>query len=134
MKKFLAEFKEFAIGGNLIDMAIGVIIGGAFNAIVGSLVADIFTPALGLLFGGKIDFSSLMIGGEHGIAIGKFINAVITFLLTALCLFSLIKSINAAKAAMKKEEEAAAVEEAPAEPSDEVKLLTEIKDLLAKQK
>ena len=131
MKKFFQEFKEFAIGGNLINMAIGVIIGGAFNAIVGSLVADIFTPILGLLFGSQIDFSELTIAGT--IKIGSFINAVITFLLTALCLFSVIKAINAAKEAMKKEEEAAAAE-APAEPSEEVKLLTEIKDLLANKK
>ncbi|MBQ9036790.1 MAG: large conductance mechanosensitive channel protein MscL [Erysipelotrichaceae bacterium] len=132
MKKFFEEFKEFAIGGNLIDMAVGVIVGGAFNKIVGSLVADIFTPALGLLFGGTIDFSEMRIGGENGILIGNFINAVITFLLTALCLFTLIKSINAAKRKMAKPEEPAP-EPAPAEPSDEVKLLTEIKDLLAKK-
>ncbi len=132
MKKFLAEFKEFAIGGNLVDMAVGVIVGGAFNAIVGSLVADIFTPALGLLFGGHVDFSAMTIGGENGIRIGNFINAVITFLLTALCLFSVIKAMNAAKRSMAKPEEPAE-EPAPAEPSDEVKLLTEIKDLLAKK-
>lgn len=113
-------------------MAVGVIVGGAFNKIVGSLVADIFTPALGLLFGGTIDFSEMRIGGENGILIGNFINAVITFLLTALCLFTLIKSINAAKRKMAKPEEPAE-EPAPAEPSDEVKLLTEIKDLLAKK-
>jgi len=125
MKKFIEEFKEFAIGGNLIDMAVGVIIGGAFNAIIGSLVADVFTPILGLLFGGDVDFSSLKLGP---IAIGNFINAVVTFLLTALCLFSLIKAINKAKEAMgKKEAEAAA-----AEPSDEVKLLTSIEAELKK--
>lgn len=132
MKKFFEEFKEFAIGGNLIDMAVGVIVGGAFNAIVGSLVADIFTPALALLFGGEFNFAELTIGGENGILIGNFINAVITFILTALCLFSLIKAINTAKKAMAKPEEPAE-EPAPAEPSDEVKLLTEIKDLLAKK-
>ncbi|MBR2686095.1 MAG: large conductance mechanosensitive channel protein MscL [Erysipelotrichaceae bacterium] len=129
MKKFFKEFKDFAIGGNLIDMAIGVIVGGAFNAVVGSLVADIFTPLLGMLFGSSVDFSELMLGQ---IKIGNFINSIITFLLTALCLFSVIKALNAAKAAAKKEEEAKAAEPAPAEPSDEVKLLTEIKDLLKK--
>ena len=101
------EFKEFISKGNIFDMAVGVIVGGAFNKIVGSLVADIFTPALGLLFGGTIDFSEMRIGGENGILIGNFINAVITFLLTALCLFTLIKSINAAKRKMAKPEEPA---------------------------
>ncbi len=134
MKKFFQEFKEFAIGGNLIDMAVGVIVGGAFNKVVGSLVADVFTPALGLIFGSKMNFEELRIGGENGILIGNFINAIITFILTALCLFSLIKAINAAKRSMKKEEEAAAEEPAPAESSDEVKLLTEIKELLANKK
>ena len=134
MKKFFQEFKEFAIGGNLIDMAVGVIVGGAFNKVVGSLVADVFTPALGLIFGSQMNFEELRIGGENGILIGNFINAIITFILTALCLFSLIKAINAAKRSMKKEEEAAAEEPAPAEPSDEVKLLTEIKELLANTK
>lgn len=127
MKKFIEEFKQFAIGGNLIDMAVGVIVGGAFNAIVGSLVADVFTPLIGMIFGSEIDFSQLKIGQ---IAIGNFINAVVSFLLTALCLFSLIKAINKAKASMKKQEEEK--EEEPAEPSDEVKLLTEIAEQLKK--
>lgn len=127
MKKFIEEFKQFAIGGNLIDMAVGVIVGGAFNAIVGSLVADVFTPLIGMIFGSEIDFSQLKIGQ---IAIGNFLNAVISFLLTALCLFSLIKAINKAKSAMAKPEEAK--EEEPAEPSDEVKLLTEIAEQLKK--
>ena len=126
MKKFIEEFKEFAIGGNLIDMAVGVIIGGAFNAIVGSLVADVFTPLLGMIFGSQIDFSQLKLGQ---IAIGNFINAVVTFLLTALCLFVMIKAINKAKETLKKEEKA---EEAEAEPSDEVKLLTSIEKELKK--
>jgi len=127
MKKFIEEFKQFAIGGNLIDMAVGVIVGGAFNAIVGSLVADVFTPLIGMIFGSEIDFSQLKIGQ---IAIGNFLNTVISFLLTALCLFSLIKAINKAKSAMAKQEEAK--EEEPAEPSEEVKLLTEIAEQLKK--
>lgn len=126
MKKFIEEFKEFAIGGNLIDMAVGVIVGGAFNAIVGSLVADVFTPLIGMIFGSQIDFSQLKLGQ---IAIGNFINAVITFLLTALCLFILIKAINKAKEAMKKEE---VKEEEAAEPSEEIKLLTTIASELKK--
>lgn len=125
MKKFIEEFKEFAIGGNLIDMAVGVIIGGAFNAIVGSLVADVFTPLLGMIFGSQIDFSQLKLGQ---IAIGNFINAVVTFLLTALCLFVMIKAINKAKETLKKEE----AEVAAAEPSEEIKLLTSIEKELKK--
>ena len=125
MKKFIEEFKEFAIGGNLIDMAVGVIIGGAFNAIVGSLVADVFTPLLGMIFGSQIDFSQLKLGQ---VAIGNFINAVVTFLLTALCLFVMIKAINKAKETLKKEE----AEVAAAEPSEEIKLLTTIASELKK--
>lgn len=128
MKKFIQEFKEFAIGGNLIDMAIGVIVGGAFNSVISSLVADVFTPLLGMIFGSEVDFSELTLGA---IQIGSFINAIVSFLLTALCLFSVIKAINKAKAVMKKEQEAEAEEPAPEEPSEEVKLLTDIKELLA---
>ena len=128
MKKFFKEFKEFAIGGNLIDLAVGVIVGGAFNAIISSLVSDIFVPALGLLFGGTGTLAEM---SYNGIMYGNFLSAIITFLLTALCLFIFIKALNAAKNAMKKQEEAAPA--APAEPSDEVKLLTEIRDLLNKK-
>ena len=126
MKKFIEEFKEFAIGGNLIDMAVGIIVGGAFNAIVGSLVADVFTPLISMVFGSEIDFSQLKIGQ---IAIGNFINAVVTFLLTALCLFVVIKAINKAKEALKKEE---AKQEEVEEPSAEIKLLTSIEKELKK--
>ena len=122
-----SEFKEFVMRGNVLDMAIGVIVGGAFSSVVSSLVSDIFTPLLGMLFGSQVDFSEIKLGQ---VAIGNFINAIVSFILTAFCLFVVIKSINAARALKKKEEEAAP---APApEPSDEVKLLTEIKDLLAK--
>ena len=128
MKKLLKEFKEFAIGGNLIDLAVGVIVGGAINAIIGSLVADIIVPALGLVFGGTGDLKEM---NYNGIMYGNFLSAIITFILTAVTLFLFIKGINAAKAAMKKKEEE--VPAAPAEPSDEVKLLTEIRDLLNKE-
>ena len=126
MKKLIEEFKEFAIGGNLLDMAVGVIIGGAFNAIIGSLVADVFTPLLGMLFGNEIDFSELKLGP---IAIGNFINTVVSFTLTALCLFAVIKSFNKAKEAMSKKKEE---EEVVAEPSEEIKLLTSIEKELKK--
>ena len=126
MKKFIKEFKEFAMGGNILDMAIGVIVGGAFSAVVSSLVADIFTPLIGMIFGSEIDFSDLKLGQ---IAIGNFINTVITFLLTALFLFSILKAANKAKEITKKQEEEAAAE-AAAEIDAEIQLLTEIRDLL----
>lgn len=131
MKNFIKEFKEFAIGGNLINMAVGVIIGGAFNAIISSLVGDIFVPVLGLIFGNPDGLAGME---YNGIMYGNFLTAVITFFLTAFCLFVFIKTLNKAKEAMQKKEEAPAEEPAPAEPSDEVKLLTEIKDLLAEKK
>ena len=121
MKKFIEEFKEFAVGGNLLDMAVGVIVGGAFSNIINSLVADIFTPIIGMLLGSQTDFSNLKIGQ---IMIGNFINAVISFLITALCLFSVVKAINTAKEKLVKPKEEEP--EAEPEPSEEVKLLSEI--------
>ena len=102
-------------------MAVGVIVGGAYSSIINSLVEDIFTPLLSMLFGSQTDFSSLKLGQ---IMIGNFINAVISFLLTALCLFSVVKAINTAKKVLVKEKEEAPAEEP--EPSEEVKLLTQI--------
>ena len=93
MGKLLKEFKEFAMKGNVVDMAIGVIIGGAFGAIVSSLVADVFTPIIGAIFGSP-DFSHIMLGP---VAIGNFINAVINFLIIALCLFAVVKAMNKMK-------------------------------------
>ena len=124
MKKFIEEFKAFAVKGNVLDMAVGVIIGGAFTSIVNSLVADVFTPVLGMITGG-IDFSGLSFGIlDAQIMIGNFLNAVISFLLTAFCVFLIIKAVN--KITKKKEEEPAP---APAPSAEEV-LLTEIRDLL----
>ena len=113
MSKFADEFKEFIAQGNVMDMAVGIIIGGAFTAIVGSLVGDIITPIIGALMGG-VDFSGLAITvgeGEHAanIGYGAFIQAIIDFLLIALVVFMLIRSLNKAKKkAGKVEEEAAA--------------------------
>lgn len=109
MKSFMEEFKEFISRGNVMDMAVGIIIGGAFTAIVTSLVEDIITPIIGMI--GGFDFSGLVITINNSpIAIGKFINAVINFLLIALVLFSVIKAINKAATIVKKPQE---TEEAP---------------------
>ena len=110
------------------SMAVGIIIGGAFTAIVNSLVADIITPLLGIILGG-INFSGISITvGSAQLMVGNFIQAIIMFVLTALVIFVMMKCFN--KLAVKKKEE----EEppAPAEPSDEVKLLMEIRDALNK--
>lgn len=124
MKNFFEEFKAFALKGNVVDMAIGVIIGGAFTSIVNSLVNDIFTPLIGVLTGGW-DFSNMMVTvGNANVMVGNFINAVISFLIVAVCLFSMVKAMN--KLIKKKE-----AEPTPAPvPSDEVVLLSEIRDLL----
>jgi large conductance mechanosensitive channel len=117
----LQEFKAFAMKGNVVDLAIGVVIGGAFGAIVTSLVGDIIMPIIGVLTGG-LDFSSLSVKvGEATVAYGKFIQAAFIFIIVAFALFIVVKAMNA----MKKKEEAK-----PAEPSADVKLLTEIRDLL----
>ena len=129
MKNFIKEFKAFISRGNVMDMAVGIIIGGAFTAIVQSLVGNIVTPLIGIIIGG-IDFGGLnIVVGGAVLEIGLFINAVITFLLTALVLFSIIKTFNA----FKKKEEAPAPEEPPAPPAD-IQLLTEIRDLLKEKK
>ena len=131
-KGFIAEFKEFISRGSVIDLAVGVIIGTAFTAIVNSLVNDIVMPFIGYLIGG-MSFESYKLtlpaiaGNEPAvIAYGAFIQAIINFLLIALVIFCVIKAINKLH---KKEEKK---EEAPA-PSDEVKMLTEIRDLLKAQ-
>lgn len=119
----LKEFKEFISKGNALDLAIGVIIGGAFGLIVTSIVADILMPIIGIIMGG-IDFSGLSINvGNAEILYGKFIQAAINFLIIAFVLFMIIKTINSFRD--KKEEEPAT-----AEPSKEEVLLTEIRDLL----
>ncbi len=126
----IGEFKEFISRGNVLDMAVGVIIGGAFTAIVTSLVEDIFTPVIGMILVG-VNFDSLGVtipwGNQPYINFGSFIQAVITFLLTAVCLFSIIKVINKFK---RKKEEAP---KEPPKPTKEEELLTEIRDLLKAQ-
>ena len=130
MKKFMTEFKEFIAKGNVMTMAVGIIIGGAFTAIINSVVADIISPIIGLILGG-VDFSKLSFGiGGAQIMIGSLINAIITFLITAVVLFFIIKAFNKFDD-MKKKEEEPAPEEEPAVTED-IQLLSEIRDLLKK--
>lgn len=134
----LSEFKKFAMRGNVVDMAVGIIIGASFGKIVSSLVADVVMPPIGLLMG-KVDFSQLFInisGGEYAslaaakeagaatINYGAFINTVLDFVIVAFAIFMIIRGMNKMK---KKEEEKPAE---PAKPSAEVELLTEIRDAL----
>lgn len=122
----MKEFKAFAMRGNVVDMAIGIVIGGAFGTIVSSLVGDILMPVIGVVTGG-LDFSGLAYKlGDATVAYGKFIQATFSFLIVAFALFMLIKAMNAMK---KKEEEKAAE---PAVPAPDVVLLAEIRDLLKK--
>ena len=137
-KGIVSEFKAFITRGNVMDMAVGIIIGGAFTAIVQSLVNDLLMPVIGALFGG-IDFSTLKYvvraadeaAGieEAAIKYGSFIQAIVNFLLIAIVIFLLVKGINNMH---KKKEEPAPAPAAPPEPSEEVKLLTEIRDALKK--
>ncbi len=141
---FIKEFKDFAVRGNVIDLAVGIIIGGAFGKIVSSAVGDILMPPLGMLMG-KIDFKdkkivlqdavtsieagvSKIVTPEVAITYGSFIQNVIDFTLVAFAVFLLIKGINTLK-----KREAAAPPPAPPAPSPTEKLLGEIRDLLAKR-
>lgn len=138
MSKLIQEFKAFAVKGNAVDMAVGVIIGGAFGKIVSSIVDDIIMPPIGWLIGG-VNFSDLKVelpaqkiieGVEMApatISYGNFIQTTIDFIIIAFCVFMLVKGINSMK---KKEEEAPAAPAPDPEPSAEEKLLTEIRDLL----
>ena len=141
MKKFMHEFKEFAMRGNVLDMAVGVILGGAFGKITTSLVNDVFMPLIGTLIGGvdlgKLDIvlKDAVMNGEEVVApavtlgIGTFLTTVIDFILVAFVIFLMIKTINRFH---KKKEEDPKPEE-PKDPTTE-ELLTEIRDLLKEQK
>ncbi len=134
----LKEFREFAAKGNVVDMAVGIILGAAFGKIIGSLVEDVLMPPFGMLLG-KVDFNSLFVqlsgdpvsslamakaAGVPVIAYGVFLNQVVSFLIVAFAMFMLVKMINRLRVA------APAEEPAPAEPTAEELLLTEIRDLL----
>lgn len=140
------EFKEFAVKGNVVDMAVGIIIGGAFGTIVKSLVSDVIMPPIGLALGG-VDFSDLFVTLKDGanaagpyatlldaqaagavtINYGMFVNNVISFVIVAFAVFMLVKSINKLK-----REEPPAPTPPPAEPPEDIKLLREIRDSLKK--
>ena len=135
----IKEFKEFAMRGNVLDMAVGIVIGGAFGKIVSSFVEDILMPPIGVLMGGvnfsdlKVDFKQAVMDGENvvtpevALRYGNFIQVIFDFLIIAFAIFMLIKAVNKFN---KKKEEAPAAPEAP--PAD-VQLLTEIRDLLQKK-
>lgn len=135
----LKEFKEFAVRGNVVDMAVGVVIGGAFGKIVTSLVNDVIMPPIGYLMGGMnfsdlkyvlspeesqiVDGVATVVKPEAAIAYGMFIQTVLDFLIIALCIFAMVKTINS----LKKKEDAV-----PAAPAADIVLLEEIRDLLKK--
>ena len=137
---FFKEFKEFAMKGNVMDMAIGVVIGGAFGKIVTSLVSDIIMPLISACTGGltftnwKWVIREAVMNGEEvvkpelALTWGNFIQVIFDFIIIAFCIFLVVKGINK----MKKKEEPAPEPAAPAEPSEDIKLLTEIRDLLKK--
>lgn len=119
----LKEFKKFIARGNVLDLAVGVIVGGAFSSIVTSLVNNIFTPVIGLIVGG-VDFSNLSITfRDTKIMYGAFIQSIIDFLIVALCLFLVVKAVN--KVTHKREEKTAKPTK-----SDELKTLEEIRDII----
>lgn len=148
-KGFMGEFKTFVARGNVMDMAVGVIIGGAFGKISTSLVNDVIMPIISVLTGG-VDFSNwklvlkAAVAGADGVIdpatevavkYGSFLATILDFLIIAFAVFLMIKAINGFHDKLKKkEEEAPAAEPAPSEPSNEEKLLTEIRDLLKEQK
>ncbi len=138
----IKEFKEFAMKGNVLDMAVGIIIGGAFGTVVKSMVDDVLMPPIGKAVG-NLDFDALMVplaetdvtsyaaakeAGVPAIGYGSFLTNAISFLIVAFCVFLLIKAVNKARAAIESEPEP----EKPEEPSEDVLLLREIRDSLKK--
>lgn len=145
MKKFFQEFKEFINKGNVLGLAVGVIIGGAFSTITTSLTNDVIMPIVSIFMGG-VDFSSMSIllptlfpvaedAAPNMLNYGNFISAVINFFILAMVVFIIVKVVNGAmEKAMHKEEAAPEEPPAPPEPSAEEKLLTEIRDLLKERR
>ncbi|MBR3209595.1 MAG: large-conductance mechanosensitive channel protein MscL [Bacilli bacterium] len=134
MKKGFGEFKEFISKGNVVDMAVGVIIGSAFGKIVTSLVEKILMPVIGVLIGG-LDFSDLSIKvGSAKVGYGAFCQSVVDFLIVAFCLFLIVKAMNKIQNAVKKDKIEEAIEAEQKSDAKEIELLTEIRDLLKKKK
>lgn len=148
---FLREFKEFAVKGNMIDLAVGVIIGAAFGKIIDSLVGDVIMPLVAFILGGEVDFTNqflvlrlpegytgeqtyeaLTAAGAVVLSWGNFLTVFINFVLLAFVVFCLVKMVNAARRSMEREKEAAPAA-AAAPPPEDVALLREIRDLLRKQ-
>lgn len=128
MKKFLQEFKTFAMRGNVMDLAVGVIVGGAFSSITNSLINDIIMPIVGI-FVSQASFANLTLSvGGAVITYGNFIQAVLNFVILAFVVFCMVKAVNRVAHTQKKEEAP------PPAPSHEEKLLTEIRDLLKERK
>lgn len=141
MGKLLNEFKEFAVKGNAVDMAVGVIIGGAFGKIVTSVVNDIIMPPIGWLIGGvkftdlKFELPQVELPGIEKldpvtVNYGNFLQTIFDFVIIAFCVFMLVKGINRLSKKVTKDKEAPATPPAPPQPSAEERLLTEIRDLL----
>lgn len=130
MKKFLEEFKDFALKGNVMDMAVGVIVGGAFSSIVTALTEDILNPIISCIGGTEIGLVTKLGNTGQVIDWGSFLSSVINFLIMAFVLFTILKAINKLTSLAKKEADEAPKEEP--EPSEEVKLLTEIAGQLKK--
>ncbi len=130
MKKFIQEFKTFISRGNVLDLAVGLIIGNAFNTIVKSLVDDVFMPFIGILIGG-VNFTNLTLKlGDAAIKYGTFLQNIINFLATAFCLFIIVKFMNKFHEIREAKEKKPAPKVEPPKKSDEVLLLEEIRDLL----
>ncbi len=126
MHKFLEEFKKFILRGNVVDLAVGIVIGAAFGKIVESVVADIFMPIIGVLTGGmNLDDMTIHLYGEAFLRWGRFLQMVINFLIIGFCMFLVVKGMNMLHNRLMQEEEAK-----PVEPSATEKLLVEIRDLL----
>ena len=139
MKNFITEFKQFISRGNVVDMAVGVVVGSAFTAIVNSLVKDMITPLIGLLFGG-IDFSDMKLvfraateeTAELALTYGNFLQAIVNFLLVSFAIFSEVKAMNSFRRKKEEEPSPEPEPESEPEPSEEVLLLREIRDSLKK--
>ena len=134
MKKGVSEFKEFISRGNVVDMAVGVIIGSAFGKIVTCLVEKILMPIIGVLLGG-LDFSDLSIKvGDAKVGYGAFIQSIVDFLIVAFCLFLIVKTMSKLQEAVKKDKVDEAIEKEQENDEKQIELLTEIRDLLSKKK